>query len=360
MVPLPYADGDPMSTTDPAAPDRLEESFESGPGAPARRTPWRLLAAGAAVVLLAFLLFVVRLPYFVFSPGPTENVVEHISVDGATTYPTASDLRLTTVYYRQANLFQILDAWLDPAQSVVPRDAVIPPGVTPEQNLRVARAQMDNSQVDATIVALTKYANYPTNHGEGVLVENVFLGTPAEGKLFPGDVVTQVDGTPVNTPDEVGAKIEAAGVGTPLSFTVVAGGKTQAVEITPAKVKDVDRPVIGVSLVQNFPFTVNFTAGNIGGPSAGLMWTLGLGDLLTPGDLSGDRVIAGTGTIAPDGTVGPIGGVEEKVVGAERAGASVFLAPVQDAKAARAVADHITVVPVASYEQALDYLQRSA
>jgi PDZ domain-containing protein len=89
------------------------------------------------------------------------------------------------------------------------------------------------------------------------------------------------------------------------------------------------------------------------------MWTLGLGDLLTPGDLSDGAVIAGTGTIAPDGTVGPIGGVEEKVAAAERAGATVFFAPVQDAKAARAVADHITVVPVSTYQQALDYLERA-
>jgi PDZ domain-containing protein len=348
-----------MSTADPQAPDHLESAFEAGSGTPKRRPPWRLLAIGVALVALAFVLFVVRLPYFVFSPGPTENVVEHISVDGATTYPTNSELLLTTVYYRQANLFQILDAWIDPAESVVPRDQVIPPGVTQEENLRVARAQMDNSQVDATIVALSKYANYPANHGQGVLVENVYAETPSEGKLFPGDVITEVDGSPVNSADDVGARIQAAGVGTPLQFTVVAGGKTQTIEIVPAKVEDVDRPVIGVSLVQNFPFTVDFTAGNIGGPSAGLMWTLGLGDLLTPGDLSGGIVIAGTGTIAPDGTVGPIGGVEEKVVAAERAGATVFFAPVQDAKAARAVADHITVVPVATYDQALNYLERS-
>jgi PDZ domain-containing protein len=349
-----------MSTIDPDAPERLEPTFDAGSGAPRRRTPWRLLVAGGIVIVLAFALFVVRLPYFVFSPGPTENVVDHISVDGATTYPTNSRLFLTTVYYRQATLYQIIDAWLDPAQSVLPRDQVIPPGVSQEENLRVARAQMDNSQVDATIVALTKFADYPTEHGQGVLVENVVPDTPAEGKLFPGDVVTQIDGQQVTSVDQVGVKIREAGVGTPITFTVVAGGKTDTVDIAPAIVKGVDHPVIGVALVENFPFAVDFTAGNIGGPSAGLMWTLGLSDLLTPGDLSHGTVVAGTGTIAPDGTVGPIGGVEEKVVAAERAGASIFFAPVQDAPAAKAVAHDITVVPVSTYDQALSYLERSA
>jgi len=105
---------------------------------------------------------------------------------------------------------------------------------------------------------------------------------------------------------------------------------------------------------------VAIDSGQIGGPSAGLMWTLGLIEELTPGDLTDGRTIAGTGTIAPDGTVGPIGGIEEKVVAAERAGATVFFAPDQDAAAAEKVADHIVVVPVSNFQEAVDYLEGAA
>ena len=116
------------------------------------------------------------------------------------------------------------------------------------------------------------------------------------------------------------------------------------------------RPIIGVRTVQNFPFSLTIKSGDIGGPSAGLMWTLGLVDLLTPGDLTDGRKIAGTGEIGPDGKVYPIGGVEEKVVAAQRAGAVVFFAPVEDAAAARAVAHGMTIVPVRTYRDALRYL----
>jgi len=112
-----------------------------------------------------------------------------------------------------------------------------------------------------------------------------------------------------------------------------------------------------VSLVANWPFPLTIESGDIGGPSAGLMWTLGLIDLLTPGDLMGGQTVAGTGTIAPDGTVGPIGGIQEKVVAAEHAGAKVFFAPSTEAGDARSVAHGMVIVPVKTYRDALIYLQ---
>jgi PDZ domain-containing protein len=118
--------------------------------------------------------------------------------------------------------------------------------------------------------------------------------------------------------------------------------------------------LIGISTVPNFPFDVSISSGDIGGPSAGTMWALGMYDLLTPGDLTGGRTIAGTGTIAPDGTVGPIGGVQNKIVAAKRAGADVFLVPKgQNYTDAKQVAGDLPLVPISTFQVALNYLRHS-
>jgi PDZ domain-containing protein len=137
-------------------------------------------------------------------------------------------------------------------------------------------------------------------------------------------------------------------------------GGTVTVTVTPAYDPKLKRALIGIVSVANFPFDISIQSGDIGGPSAGLMWTLGLIDILTPGDLTGGRTIAGTGEIGPDGTVYPIGGIEEKVVAARRAGADVFLVPVDNAAGARSVAREMTIVPVKTYRDALKYLRAHA
>jgi PDZ domain-containing protein len=310
------------------------------------------------VVTLLFILSLIRLPYFVFRPGPAQDVETLIHVSQHQTYPSQGHLLLTSVSYFQPNVYQVLRAWLDSTEAVVPQKDVLAPGQSQDQEFKQALSQMDTSKIDAAVVALTRYAGYPEKHGRGLLVEAAFPNTPAEGKIFTGDVITAVDGRSVNDPDQLGSMIKAAGVGHALTFTIEAGGKTRRVSVAPANVRGVDHPVIGVSLVNNFPFPLTIDSGNIGGPSAGLMWTLGLVDLLTPGDLTGGRTVAGTGEITLEGKVLPIGGVEEKVVAAERSGATIFFVPVKDAPAARAVAHKIILVPVSTYLDAIAYLQR--
>lgn len=310
------------------------------------------------VVTLLFILSLIRLPYFVLRPGPAQDVETLIHIRQHQTFPSQGHLLLTSVSYYRPNVYQAIGAWLDSTEAVVPEKDVLPPGQTQEQEFQQALSQMDTSKIDAAVVALTRYAGYPEQHGPGLLVEDVFPKTPVEGKIFAGDVITAVDGRSVNDPDQLGSLIQAAGVGHALTFTIEAGGKTRRVSVAPAKVPGVDHPVIGVSLVNNFPFPLTIDSGNIGGPSAGLMWTLGLADLLTPGDLTGGRTVAGTGEITVEGKVLPIGGVEEKVVAAERAGATIFFVPVKDAAAARSVANRIVLVPVSTYLDAITYLQR--
>src|SRR5436305_14675441 len=134
--------------------------------------------------------------------------------------------------------------------------------------------------------------------------------------------------------------IRSAGVGHSLTFEIQAAGETHRLQLAPATIKGLDHPAIGIGSVANFAFPLDIQSGNIGGPSAGLMWTLGLVDLLTPGDLTGGPVVAGTGTIDLTGKVGPIGGISQKVVAAERAGATVFFAPAEAASQARPVRHH--------------------
>lgn len=310
------------------------------------------------VVTLLFIMSLIRLPYFVFRPGPAQDVETLIHISQHQTYPSRGHMLLTSVSYFRPNVYQVLRAWLDSAEAVVPEKDVLAPGQSQDQEFQQALSQMDTSKIDAAVVALTRYAGYPEKHGPGLLVEAAFPKTPAEGKIFAGDLIRAVDGRSLDDPDQLGSMIRAAGVGHPLTFTIEAGGKTRRVSVAPARLPGVDHPVIGVSLVNNFPFPLTIDSGSIGGPSAGLMWTLGLVDLLTPGDLTGGRTIAGTGEITVEGKVLPIGGVEEKVVAAERSGATIFFVPAKDAAAARSVASKIVLVPVSTYLEAIAYLQR--
>jgi Lon-like protease len=352
----------------PPPPERPEPGVDgAGPsppsgfaaGRPARR--WsRLLWIVLPVVGALFVLRQVTLPYYVFAPGPADDVTTRITIEGHPSYPTDGRLLLTSVTYYRANVYQLLRAWIDPAQTVVPEHDLVPAGSTQDEEFEVALSQMDTSKIDAAVVALTAYADYPDQHGAGVLIEDVLPGGPSDGKLFAGDLIVKADGKALPDLDSLRAAIAGAGIGGTLLLTVEAGGKTRTVLLEPEAIEGIDGPAVGIAPVPNFPFEVAIDSGQIGGPSAGLMWTLGLIEELTPGDLTDGRVIAGTGTIAPDGTVGPIGGIEEKVVAAERAGATIFFAPDQDAAAAEHVADHIVVVPVSTYQDAVDYLEGAA
>jgi PDZ domain-containing protein len=342
----------PPPATDPILP---EEPLVPAP--PPRRRIARY-AVLAPVLVLAVAAYVVRLPYFVIGPGPARDVEPLIHVKDHLTYESKGHLLLTSVTLFQPNAYQLLRAWLSPSESVVPERAILAPGQTQQQQTQQAFSQMDTSKIDAAVVALTLEAGYPAEHGSGVLVEQVFDGTPAAGKLVAGDLITQVDGTAATGVDQVSALIRQAGAGTDLHLTVQEGTTTRQVTVAPATVSGVDHPIIGVSLVENWPFPLTIESGDIGGPSAGLMWTLGLIDLLTPGDLTGGRTLAGTGTISLDGTVGPIGGIQEKVVAAENAGATIFFAPTSEASDARSVAHDMTIVPVSTYQDAITYLEQ--
>jgi PDZ domain-containing protein len=326
----------------------------------------RLGLATLPILVLLLALWAIRIPYFVLEPGPAQEVGPLIHVSGHPTYQSQGHLLLTDVDLYQPNVYEAIAAWVNPHDHVVRQDELLPPGQSQGQYFRQGLSQMDTSKIDATVVALTNEAGYPKNHGPGVLIESVFPDAPATNRLFAGDLVTHVNGQAVDSVDQVSAAIKGAGYGGTVTFTVEAG-KVRTVkvspdrvryEIAPGRFRTIPGPAVGVTMVANFPFDVAISSQGIGGPSAGLMWALGISDELTPGDLTGGRTIAGTGEIAVNGQVIPIGGVQQKVVAAEAAHASVFFVPVANADDAAAVAQGIKLVPVKTYTDALDWLQQ--
>ena len=321
----------------------------------------RLLITLIPSAVLALCLYMVDLPLWVESPGDAKSVLPLISIDGAPTHDSEGRLLLTTVNVGRVNAYYALRAWLDPAARVIPEREILLPGQTDREYERVSLSQMDSSKIAAVAVALERSTDYPEIHGPGVVIQDTVAGSPADGRLFAGDLILEIDGDPLADIAELDAVITDAGIGGKLDLNVrpVEGGEARDVSITLASGPDGD-PMIGIYTVASFPFDVRIESGTIGGPSAGLMWTLGVTDLLTTADLTGNRVIAGTGTVDLAGNVGPIGGITLKVQAAEQADAELFLLPRENLAEARSADADIELVPVASVDEAVGYLEGAA
>jgi len=324
----------------------------------------RILKIVAAVLGLALVFAVgfVRLPYYAVGPGPANEVIPLIRVGGGQpTYPPSGKLIMTTVSFYQVTPLEALRAWLDPHESIVAEDVLYPPGVDHATEDQRSRSQMDQSKIDAAVVVLTELEDYPKSHGPGALIEQSFPGCPADGELFSGDLIVSIDGETVDSRTDASKLLGDVPAREPIDFRVRAAGETHDVEVAKRPCGGSKEPLVGISLVDNFPFPIVIASGNVGGPSAGLMFSLGLYDLLTPGDLTSGRTIAGTGTIAADGTVGPIGGIIDKVVAAQRVGASVFLVPKQNMAELQGVdTGDMRLIPVGTFDDAVSALQRTA
>lgn len=315
---------------------------------PARRPPvsrrtrvglWALVVALLALLAMSFL----PTAYVIQLPGPVYNTLGTVStsdgeevplieVSGAETYPTSGALDLLTVQIagsreRPPSWFELAIAWFDPARAVVPVEAVFPEGQTSQQRSEESAALMVDSQEEATAAALSALGY---EIGTQVTVVSIDEGAAAEGILEEGDVVVSADGEPVTDAAALRAQVQLSG-GAPLSLDIVRDGEPLTVEITPeaTTVNEQTTWLIGITLITDYDFPVDVTIqlNNVGGPSAGMMFALGIIDTLTPGNLNGGQNIAGTGTITADGTVGPIGGIQQKMWGAYRADADYFLAP---------------------------------
>ena len=333
-----------------------------------RRTA-SLTVAAALLVALVTVAFTVPMPYVVLSPGVTENTLgSHdgepvITIEGHRTYPTSGHLDLTTVSVTspdyEPRLPDILQAWWSRREIVLPRDAIYPPEQTVAEVKQENQQQMVSSQ-DAAIAAGLAEAGVDALRVE---VGGVEAGAPADGKLRKGDVITSVDGTAVETVEDTASAISGHAPGDPVVVGILRGGERQDVRlITEPSPDDPQLARIGIALeeVVDPPFDVTIELGQeIGGPSAGLMFSLAIYDLITPGELTGGLFIAGTGTIDTVGTVGLIGGVQQKIAGAYESDATVFLVPSGDcAEASQSdLADDIELVKVSTMGQAVEALR---
>lgn len=299
----------------------------------------RTLAGLLAVPLLIALwvaAVVEPLPYVTYAPGLTVNVLgtndegkEIIQVEGHRTYSDPGQLRMTTVYVSQRGarntLVELMRDWVSRSNAVYPEDAVYPTGGTPQQDKEEGRVEMTSSQDAATAAALTELGYHVTR----AVVAGVERGAPAVGRLRKGDVILSVDGTSVDDAAGVVDSVGGLQAGRPVTFVVRRDARRLQVAVTPRQVEGHARVGIQVGTrITAFPFRVSIAIDPaIGGPSAGLMFSLGIYDALTPGSLTDGRTIAGTGTIDAGGSVGPIGGIQQKIVAARDAGAGLFLVP---------------------------------
>ncbi|WP_457206200.1 YlbL family protein [Nocardioides sp. P5_C9_2] len=300
-----------------------------------QRTKGALLALPLLLALMV-LVAVQPLPYVTYSPGPTVDILstrdgeETVQVAGHKAYRDDGELRLTTIYVDQpqekVTLERLVAAWLDPTEAVYPRSSVYAPDETDETNDTESAVQMVSSQ-DAAVATALKELGYDVRPVVEVL--NVQEDFPAAGRLQVRDVLQEIGGRTIKTPQDVIDAVDAAPAGRPLAFTVLRKGAQVDLEVTPKEIGGDKRIGITPGLGYTFPFDVSVDIGEgIGGPSAGLMFSLAIYDTLTPGSLTGGEVVAGTGTIDGRGRTGPIGGIQQKIAGAEAAGARLFMVPV--------------------------------
>lgn len=313
-----------------------------------------LLAAGALVL---------PAPYAMRSPGPTEDTLGSqggtplIQVEGAPTYDSTGELRLTTVSVAGGPGFpmtagQVIQGWVDPQRSVVPVESVFPEETTEEEQQELSQAEMLSSQEAATAAALTELGfDVPAT----LRVAAIEPGSGSEGKVEADDVVRTFQGEPVSTYADLIADLAETTPGSDVVVGVQRDGSNQDLTITTGQGDG--RAVLGLYIDPEYDFPVDVTIqiDDIGGPSAGMMFALGIIDRMTQEDEADGAVIAGTGTIDVSGEVGPIGGIEQKMYGALRDGAAWFLAPAGNCDSVVGnVPDGLQVVKVATLSEARD------
>ncbi|MFC8077643.1 PDZ domain-containing protein [Streptomyces sp. NPDC057307] len=346
-----------------------------------RRTATMLASTLVLIALLCAGVFI-PVPYAEMSPGPTVNTLGDangepvLHIAGRKTYPTTGHLNMTTVRVTGAdykmNVVEAVYGWLSHDNIVVPHNTLYPDGKTEEQSTQENAEEFSQSQESAKVAAL-KEENIPVT--SRVIVSAVVKDSPSDGTLHAGDVIRAVDGKTVEAPPDVAEIVTKHKPGEDVVFTIVPAKVAQAAEkagkepegtekVTIRTVKSDegdDRAIVGIQAGTDhtFPFEIDIKLADVGGPSAGLMFALGIVDKITPGDLTGGKFVAGTGTIDDNGKVGPIGGIGMKLVGARQAGARYFLTPDENcASAASDIPDGLTLVRVKNIKDATASLKK--
>jgi PDZ domain-containing protein len=325
-----------------------------------RRRGVTVLVGAILLVVLAWQTTVIPVPYVALGPGPTVDTLgvsegkPVISVTGAEATRSAGQLRLVTIEVQpNLTLFDALRGWLAGDYAVVPRELIYPPDKTQKDVDAENANAFKESQTSAETAALRKLG-YPVE----ITVTATAEGYDAGKVLAPGDVITAVDDTQVTSSQKLTSLVRSKPAGTARQVTFKRQGETRTVSITTKKGDD-GNPRLGVSveMKQPHPFQLKIELDRIGGPSAGLMFTLGIIDILKPQDLTGGIIVAGTGTIDEEGNVGPIGGIPQKLIAAKEAKAKVFLTPAANcAEAVGNAQPALPLVKVGTLDEALNAL----
>lgn len=306
---------------------------------------------------------VVPAPVVSLGPGPTFDTLGEVegkpvvSAGGLPTYPTSGHLNMTTVGVTdRITAFQALGLWFSGDHQLVPRFVLYPPDLSDQQVSTENKEEFDASVANAEAAALT-YLRLPTRVTVGALTP----GSPSAGTLAGGDQLLAVSGRPVTSVPQLLEALRTASPGRPLTLRVKRGDDPERdVTVTPAAYPGApERAFLGItpatSPVEGDRLAISL--GDVGGPSAGLMFTLALVDKLTPGELTGGRFVAGTGTITPEGVVGPISGIRFKMLKASEVGAQTFLVPADNcAEAAGEAPDGLALVRVGTVGDAVTAL----
>lgn len=362
-----------------ATPDSEETtgSLAPGPidGSSTRKAMWQWVGGMVGFVLAAAVLggLLFKVPYVALVPGSARDTEPLLEVEGIESYPSDGELLLTTVRVRQRpNLWEYLWLQADGDTDVVAEEVILD-GRTPEENREFNLSLMNDSKSVAIAVALEQLG-YDAITSDGVIIVEIVEGTAAEGLLEIGNTVTAIDGEPVDHTGDLVTILGDRQPGEEITLTVeVFDGDTAEwneteVEVTlGAKPDEPEAAFLGVGptdrieLTEDFDFTVDIDSGAVGGPSAGLAFTLAVLDELTAGELTGGQVVAVTGTIDAGGRVGSVGGVVQKTAAVRDLGADVFLVPgslpeAELEKVFERAGDDLLVMPVNTLDEALEVL----
>ena len=321
-----------------------------------------MIVALVPIVVFGVLLAVVTVPFVSLGPGPTFNTLgdvdgkQVVAISGTSTQPTTGHLNMTTVSERDdLTLGEALTLWLSGQEQLVPRDLVYPPGKSREDVDKANNADFKQSEDSAAYAALG-FLKYPP----AVTVATVTDPGPSAGKLKSGDAIDAVNGIPVANIEQFTGFLKNTKPGQVVTIDYRRKNEPAGVaQITLGTNKDRDYGFMGVAVLDApwAPFVIDFNLANVGGPSAGLMFSLAVVDKLTTGELAGSTFVAGTGTISIDGKVGQIGGITHKMAAAQKAGATVFLVPAKNCyEAASDNPSNLRLVKVETLSDAVDAL----
>lgn len=319
--------------------------------------------------LLTIATLLAPIPFVFFKPGVPDNVAgKIISIKDAKTYPINGKLFITSILVTNPDspVFgaETLVNWAIGPHVVLPKESVYPPIQPAKKIERDSRNEMESSKVTSTAAAL-RYLGY--DFDEVYYVSDIRDYSDAIKKLKIGDVITEIDGKKINQIEEIRTSYANKSIGDPLLITVerkdkngkVASVTTRVILVENLDIEEKERPAIGilVGTSARFPIDVDFNLPGVGGPSAGLIFAVGIVEKLTEEDLVRGRKIAGTGTISASGKVGGIGGIEEKMVGASRIGATIFIAPRENCPDIEHVPNGLKVIPVSTLSEAIEALR---